>query len=122
MMSSRNSTFLVFRWFLINLLYSYFSNQRQYLVFHNAASSLFEIKSRVPQRPNLRALLFMCVSNDLPIVLKDCGYLVFTDVFKIYKEIKDESDCILLQRDLNNITDWSTKNYFQFNISKCYMN
>jgi len=45
--------------------------------------------------------------------------LKFVDDTKIFNEVKDESDCTMLQQDLNTLQNWATKWEMSFNASKC---
>lgn len=47
------------------------------------------------------------------------GNLLFADDFKIFKLIKSNYDCELLQHDINSVTKWCENNCLHLNISKC---
>lgn len=46
-------------------------------------------------------------------------FLLLVDDLKIFKVIRDVSDCVDLQKCLNNFHRWCTLNDFTLNINKC---
>ena len=48
-----------------------------------------------------------------------CGIKLFTDDTKIYSTIKDNSDTLLLQKNLDMVNEWSHKWLLKFNVDKC---
>ena len=44
---------------------------------------------------------------------------MFADDTKLYRTISSESDCDILQQDLNNVMDWGKKWLTNFNLHKC---
>lgn len=106
---------------LLKLFKSYLSNRMQ-LVFYKTAYSLpFHARSGVPQGSNLGPLLFLLLINDLPEYVKNCEVLLFADDVKLFRTIKSQQDCILLQEDINNILQWNRFNRLDFNNSKCHL-
>lgn len=55
----------------------------------------------------------------MPAHVNSSQVLLFADDLKIFKEIKNNYDCYLLQKDINSIVYWSQNNELQFNVSKC---
>ena len=41
------------------------------------------------------------------------------DDTKIFKEVRDNTDCASLQRDLDNVVLWDQKWQMEFNVKKC---
>ena len=75
-------------------------------------------KSGVPQGSVLGALLFILYINDLPDDVT-CGIKLFVDDTKIYSIIKDVSDTLLLQKNLDVVNQWSHEWLLKFNPDKC---
>ena len=48
-----------------------------------------------------------------------CGIKLFTDDTKIYSAIKDASDKLLLQKNLDMVSEWSHRWLLKFNVEKC---
>ena len=63
-------------------------------------SDWINISSGVPQGSVLGPFLFIVYINDLPDVVSSELYM-FADDTKFYHTITSESDCDILQRDLN---------------------
>ncbi|XP_034839852.2 uncharacterized protein [Maniola hyperantus] len=57
--------------------------------------------------------------NDLPQVVKDAKCLLFADDLKLSLDIRDTSDCVRLQQDIDRVVKWSKDNILDFNHSKC---
>ena len=47
------------------------------------------------------------------------GIKLFADDTKIYSTIKDTSDTLLLQKNLDMVNEWSHKWLLKFNVDKC---
>lgn len=104
---------------LLKLFASYFTNRMQYVVFNGERSELSLVHSGVPQGSNLGPLLFLLFINDLPDVIKHCKCALYADDFKMWRVIKNQYDCTLIQADIVNIWQWSISNKLNFNTSKC---
>jgi hypothetical protein len=105
---------------LLNLFTSYLSDRYQYVVHNSCSSYTYPVYSGVPQGSNLGPLLFLLFINDLPSEINFSKNLLFADDLKLWREVRSESDCRLLQNDINNISEWSVKNKLLFNVNKCY--
>lgn len=106
---------------LIKLFKSYLQN-RSFVVKHNGnTSGKFKANSGVPQGSNLGPLLFLMFINDLANVIQYSDYLLFADDFKLFKIIQTVRDCVMIQRDIENILLWGDNNKIKFNINKCYV-
>ena len=60
----------------------------------------------------------MLYINDLPTETHSQIRLVADDAI-LYREIKSNTDCTILQEDLNRLANWETKWLMEFNPSKC---
>ena len=59
-------------------------------------------------------LLFLLFVNDLEYKIRS-NVLKFADDTKILRELKDNIDCSMLQRDLDKLVSWS-KSQMEFNV------
>jgi hypothetical protein len=69
----------------------------------------------VPQGSVLKPFLFNIFINDLCNFVNYCELLVFADDLIIFNS---PHDCILLQSDINSVSDWSTANSMRLNIAE----
>ena len=76
---------------------------------NGAYLDLLSVKSGVPQGSVLGTLLFLLYIDDLHSVDKHSKLKYYADDVTLYKEIKCESDCKLLQVDLDCICDLADK-------------
>ena len=83
-------------------------------------SKKIDATSGVPQGSVLGPVLFLIYMNDLP-QLRTCKMVLFADDIKIWTQIRSREDCLLLQRDLSALQDWSEENKLPFNFRKCTM-
>ena len=57
--------------------------------------------------------------NNLPLCVQSSTVSMFADDAKCSSYITSLENCHLLQRDLDNTSNWSTSNHLHFNTSKC---
>ena len=74
--------------------------------------------SGVPQGSVLGPILFLFYINDIPSVV-DSHLLLFADDIKLYCRIQSENDITQLQKDINDLLNWSNTWLLNFNIPKC---
>ena len=103
----------IFKW-----LSSFLHNRLQRVVLNGVSSQWAQVKSGVPQGSVLGPLLFTLYINDLPDNVA-CGIKLFADDTKIYSTIKDNSDTLFLQKNLDLVNEWSHKWLLKFNVDKC---
>ena len=103
----------------IRLFRSYLSNRRQFVKYKGNLSNEYIATSGVPQGSNLGPLLFLLFINDLSSSVKSSSHLLFADDLKLYRQIKTNTDCEILQRDLDNVTEWCKLNALHINVQKC---
>ena len=106
----------IFKW-----LSSFLHNRLQRVVLNGVSSQWARVKSGVPQGSVLGPLLFTLYINDLPDNVA-CGIKLFADDTKIYSTIKDNSDTLFLQQNLDLVNEWSHKWLLKFNVDNvnCY--
>jgi len=71
----------------------------------------------VPQGSVLGPLLFALYVNKLPSLV--CSKFLFADDNKLYHTIRSPEDCLILQRDINVLLEWSKCWLLSFNVAKC---
>ena len=73
-----------------------------------------------PKAVYLGQFLFVIYINYLPdIVDEDSFVFLCADDTKLFREIKSPVDRLILQQDLNNLTEWSDKWLLKFHPDKC---
>ena len=77
------------------------------------------VKSGVPQGTTLGLILFLIYINDLP----DCvlsSVKLFADDTKVYRKLLDKTvDSLMLQSDLDQVSNWARMWQMTFNPDKC---
>lgn len=100
---------------------SFLDDRSQCVKINNFVSKKFDVTSGVPQGSHCGPILFLIFVNDLNQTLLSSQYLLFADDLKIFKPVFSIGDCILIQNDLNALSDWCNRNYLYLNISKCHV-
>ena len=103
----------VFYW-IQNFLFS----RRQAVKVDENLSSFIEVPSGVPQGSVLGPMLYIIHSSDFHHGLVS-NVRKFADDSATSKKIRDVSDCILLQKDLDRIEIWCILNGMTLSIGKC---
>ncbi|CAF3620810.1 unnamed protein product [Rotaria socialis] len=93
-------------------------NRKQRVVINGIASGWANVTSGVPQGSVLGPLLFLIYINDLDIGLLS-RLAKFADDSKLGTNVGDLEGIKQLQKDLDNVGDWSIKWQMPFNIDKC---
>ena len=99
---------------------AYLSKRELRVRYRNFYSKPFYPTSGVPQGSNLGPLLFLIYINDMVDEIS-CKKLLFADDLKLFYEIKNEEDCVILQNNINYISDMCAKNRLTLNKDKCYV-
>ncbi len=79
---------------------------------------LAEWLSGVPQGSVLGPVLFVLYINDLPAHV-DSGVKMFADDTKVYRQVSTVEDCEALQKDINELENWSNTWQMRFHPQKC---
>ena len=77
--------------------------------------------SGVPQGSLLGPLFFILYINDLLACSLHSSLLLYADDSKCSKSIASASDCLLLQEDLDRVSDWSVSSHLNFNYQKTFV-
>ena len=89
-----------------NWIEDWLSNRYQRTCIGGVKSKWKEVTNGVPQGSVLGPVLFLMYINDL-----DSGVmswvLKFADETKIFRKIMDDTDASMLQRDLDQLVEWS---------------
>jgi len=104
---------------LLSWINSYLTQRTQIVKFNGNKSKEIYVHSGVPQGSHLGPALFLVFINDLCNNLKHCQYLFFADDLKIFRRISSDYDCIMLQQDIDALTNWCINNGMVLNCSKC---
>ena len=97
----------------------FLSNRKQSVLIDGVKSRFVTVISGLPQGTVLAALLFLIFINDLPASVTDSFTGIFCDDTLIAKEIKQPSDAVKLQNDLNSVFKWTEIWGMKFNAVKC---
>ena len=103
---------------VLNWLSTYLKNRKQRVVVNGKCSDWTNVISGTPEGSILSPLLFALYVNDLPDKIKT-NCLLFADDVKLYHKISNQSDSLLLQRDLDSLCQWSADWKLSLNPIKC---
>lgn len=88
-------------------------------VIRDKYSNWSTVTSGVPQGSVLAPIMFQIYINDIQEGVN--SYInLFADDAKLLKVIKSQVDCIEMQRDIDNMYEWSKKWKLEFNAKKCH--
>ena len=96
----------------------FLTNRTQKVAVEGVASEPIHVKSGGPQGSVLDPILFLVFINDLPASIRSSSRL-FADDCVVYREIRSDNDCQILQDDLQKLWDWEKKWGMSFNPEKC---
>ena len=97
---------------------SFLTGRRQRVRVDNSLSSWRPVTSGIPQGSVLGPTLFLFFINDLPSVTHN-KVALFADDSKLYGTVTEAEDRESLQRDLDELGEWSAKWLLPFNEDKC---
>ena len=105
---------------ILDWISNFLTDRTQCVVINGVSSSIGNVTSGIPQGSVLGPLLFVIYINDLPDVV-DAYTLVFlfVDDTKLFREIKSSADVLILQSDINKMSEWSKKWLLRFHPDKC---
>ena len=95
-------------------------NRYLFVKINGFKSQLFKQETGVPQGSVLGPLLFHIYIDDIVEVI-NANSLLFADDLKLYNIIDSLQDSPRLQKCLDAVFVWCTRNYLMLNESKCYV-
>jgi hypothetical protein len=110
--------FFEFSYGYVSCFRSYLTN-RQFLVRVFGTHSLpFQVSSGVSQGSLLGCFLYNIVINNLCNYINHCTFLISADDIEIFLVINSPHDCLLLQSDINFLTDFCDAKAMRINIAE----
>lgn len=103
---------------LLSLLESYLRDRKCFVSSNNNFSATYEATTGVPQGSVLGPLLFSVFVNDVSTVIRHSSFLQYADDIKMFMEVREDRDCVLLQRDVDAFEEWCRENDLKINSSK----
>ena len=103
---------------LLHWIEAFLTGHCQWVVIDGVYSEWAAVTSGAPQGSVIGPLLFLIYTNDIGSNLSSSTRL-FADDYTIYREVSKQSDCEMLQMDLNNLHIWTQKWQLSLNASKC---
>lgn len=88
------------------------------MVVNGKESVWSPVTSGIPQGSGLGPVLFVVFINDMPDNILST-VKVFADDTKAFRDVQNENDVAMLQRDVDTLCEWSFKWQMKFNASKC---
>ena len=90
----------------------FLSDKQQRVIINNCIYNWLRCNSGMP------TILFLIYTNELPDCMQHAEMVLYAADVKIFKRTNYRLDCVLLQRDLDSITNWCTLWQLKLNISK----
>ena len=105
---------------LLKFLVGYLNNREQCVIIGGKSSQMKCVESGVPQGSILGPLLFVIFINDMiNCVSEGTNIALYADDTKIWRAINSWDDYEILQRDIDSLSVWATRNKIRFHSRKC---
>ena len=105
---------------MLNFIRAYLQDRYQRVVINGTSSSNLSVTSGVPQGSILGPLLFVLFIEDIYSHVSDGTKIaLYADDTKIWREIKTENDCFILNQDIAALQQWAEENCMKFHPDKC---
>ena len=105
---------------ILTWIKSWLTQCTQSVVVDGTSSSPVSILSGMPQGTVLGPLLFLLYINDIANRVSS-SIRLFADDCILYRVIKFKNDSVILQHDLDLLSQWATLWQMKFNVSKCVL-
>jgi hypothetical protein len=115
---SRKVNYLGIEGNVLQWIRNFLVGRRQRVSINGTVSDWLTVRSGVPQGSVLGPVLLDAFINDLPEVMSSmCS--MYADDTKVYNTVKDASNKMQLQNDLDSLVDWADAWQLRFNADKC---
>lgn len=104
---------------LLRWIQSYLGNRTQVVKLNNTVSREVKVTSGVPQGSHLGPLLFLIFINEIGNCFQHCMYSLYADDLKLFAVIETPIQQILVQEDLNRLSNFCSSLRLSLNINKC---
>lgn len=98
---------------------SYLHNRQYSVVVDSVGLATYVATSGVPQGSHLGPQFFNIFINDLASCIEFCHILLYADDAKLFRVVKSNEDCLLIQEDLVRFYNWCTQNHLALSVPKC---
>ena len=95
----------------------FLTNRIQYVIVNGEKSEIARVRSGVPQGTVLGPVLFIIMISDIGTNIRN-HISLYADDSRLYGRVKNESDALQLQQDLEKIYKWADINNMEFNSKK----
>ena len=103
-----------------NWISNFLEGREQQVIVDGSFSESATVNSGVPQGTVLGLLMFLVFINDLPeVITYGTRVRLFADDCLVYRPIRNQHDQIILQQDLDSLSQWSKSWGMSFNATKC---
>jgi len=104
---------------VLSWIADFLRNRKQTVFVHGCPSQEFDVTSGVPQGSVLGPLLFICYINLMIEQAKEADMFLYADDLKLFKQINNEEDTLELQKNIDQLYDWTCYSLLKFHPGKC---